>query len=67
MSTVGSGVYTYEMLENWGSLPTGWTFGPVSAVAVEASQSSIMMVGEQIRRLSALSVPAGCSEARLFI
>jgi hypothetical protein len=39
----------------------------VSAVAVEASQSSIMMVGEQIRRLSALSVPAGCSEARLFI
>ena len=36
MSTVGSGIYTYEMVENWGSLPTGWTFGPVSAVAVDS-------------------------------
>lgn len=36
MNTVGSGQYTYEMLENWGSLPAGWTFGPVSAVAVDS-------------------------------
>ena len=36
MSTVGSGIHTYEMVENWGSLPAGWTFGPVSAVAVDS-------------------------------
>ena len=36
MSTVGSGIYTYEMVENWGALPAGWTFGPVSAVAVDS-------------------------------
>ena len=36
MTTVGSGRYTYEMVENWGSLPPGWTFGNVSAVAVDS-------------------------------
>jgi DNA-binding beta-propeller fold protein YncE len=36
MSTVGSGLYIYEVIENWGSLPTGWSFGPVSAVAVDS-------------------------------
>jgi DNA-binding beta-propeller fold protein YncE len=36
MSTVGSGQFTYEMVESWGSLPTGWTFGPVSAVAADS-------------------------------
>ena len=36
MTTVGSGRYTYEMVENWAALPTGWTFGGVSAVATDS-------------------------------
>ena len=36
MTTVGSGSYTYEVMENWASLPTGWTFGGVSAVATDS-------------------------------
>jgi len=36
MTTVGSGRYTYEMREDWASLPTGWTFGGVSAVATDS-------------------------------
>jgi DNA-binding beta-propeller fold protein YncE len=36
MSTVGGGKYVYEMVEKWGSLPSDWTFGPVSAVAVDS-------------------------------
>ena len=27
MATVGSGKYTYELIENWGKLPAGDTFG----------------------------------------
>src|SRR6059036_1847535 len=36
MTTVGSGRYTYEVQEKWAVLPTGWTFGPVSAVATDS-------------------------------
>ena len=36
MTTVGTGQYTYEMMENWGTLPPGWTFGAVSAIAVDS-------------------------------
>ena len=36
MTTVGSGRYTYEVEENWATLPTGWTFGGVSAVATDS-------------------------------
>ena len=36
MATVGSGQYTYELVERWGTLPSGWTFGPVSAVATDS-------------------------------
>ncbi len=36
MNTVGNGQFTYEMIDNWGSLPTGWAFGPVSAVAADS-------------------------------
>jgi hypothetical protein len=40
-NTVGGGKFTYEVVENWGTLPTGWTFGPVSSVAVDGvSQAS---------------------------
>jgi DNA-binding beta-propeller fold protein YncE len=33
---VGSGSYTYELVENWAKLPAGWTFGGVSAVATDS-------------------------------
>jgi DNA-binding beta-propeller fold protein YncE len=36
MTTVGAGRYMYEMVEQWATLPTGWTFGPVSAVATDS-------------------------------
>ena len=36
MTTVGSGRYTYEIREDWARLPTGWTFGGVSAVATDS-------------------------------
>ncbi|MGE0824336.1 MAG: peptidyl-alpha-hydroxyglycine alpha-amidating lyase family protein [Candidatus Binatia bacterium] len=36
MSTVGQGQYEYEVVERWGTLPTGWTFGAVSAIAVDS-------------------------------
>ena len=36
MATVGTGQHTYEIIEDWGTLPPGWTFGVVSAVAVDS-------------------------------
>ena len=36
MTTVGSGSYAYELIENWATLPAGWTFGGVSAVATDS-------------------------------
>lgn len=36
MNLVGKGQYTYEVIEQWGTLPTGMTFGPVSAVAADS-------------------------------
>ena len=36
MATVGSGQYTYELIENWGTLPAGNTFGMVSALAADS-------------------------------
>jgi hypothetical protein len=36
MATVGAGQFTYEVVENWGNLPDGMTFGPVSSVAVDS-------------------------------
>ena len=36
MATVGSGKYTYELIENWGKLPAGDTFGMVSAIATDS-------------------------------
>ena len=36
MATVGSGKYKYELTESWGQLPTGHTFGNVSAIATDS-------------------------------
>ena len=33
--TVGSGEFRYEVIEEWGRLPDGWTFKEVAAVAVD--------------------------------
>lgn len=36
MPRVGEGKFTYDVIDNWGSLPTGWEFGLVSALAVDS-------------------------------
>ena len=36
MTTVGSGKYTYELIESWAKLPVGEVFGMVSAVATHS-------------------------------
>lgn len=36
MPTVGSGKYTYNLIENWARLPEGQTFGNTSAVATDS-------------------------------
>jgi NHL repeat len=33
--TVGSGQFTYEVAERWGTLPDGWTYKEVAAVGVD--------------------------------
>ena len=33
---VGSGKYTYELVEGWGKLPAGWEWGQVGGVAVDS-------------------------------
>ena len=37
MVTVGTGKYTYDVIENWGKLPAGDTFGMVSAIATDSN------------------------------
>ncbi len=36
MATVGSGKYTYEVVQDWARLPEGMAFGTVSAVATDS-------------------------------
>ena len=36
MTTVGTGNYRYQLIENWAKLPAGETFGNVSAVATDS-------------------------------
>ena len=38
MATVGTGKYTYDVIENWGKLPAGDTFGMVSAIATDSQE-----------------------------
>ena len=35
MNTIGSGDYTYEIVENWAKLPPGWSFKEIGAVGVD--------------------------------
>ena len=39
MTRVGSGKYTYELIDNWGNLPTGWTLGRAVGVAVDSKDT----------------------------
>ena len=32
MATVGTGAYTYELVEDWAQLPAGWTLGQTGIV-----------------------------------
>ena len=36
MTTVGTGKYRYELIQDWPRLPEGWTFGTTSAVATDS-------------------------------
>lgn len=36
MATVGSGRYSYDVIDRWGDLPDGLSFGPVSDIAVDS-------------------------------
>ena len=36
MTIVGTGQYTYQVIENWGNFPPGITFGDVGTVAVDS-------------------------------
>ena len=36
MATVGAAKYTYDVIESWGTLPEGWTFGNVASIAVDS-------------------------------
>ena len=38
MPEVGSGQYKYEMIDDWGKLPAGWSFGVVTGVAVDSQE-----------------------------
>ena len=51
MSTVGQGQYEYEVVERWGTLPTGWTFGAVSAVAVDSQSVRFDFIFASFHRL----------------
>ena len=39
MATVGSGRFTYEVVEDWAKLPSGMTFGQISAAAVDSKDN----------------------------
>lgn len=36
MASVGTGRYSYDVIDRWGRLPDGMTFGPVSDIAVDS-------------------------------
>ncbi len=48
MSTTGSGQYTYEILEDWARLPSGWTLGVVTGVAVDSQERVYICQQQQI-------------------
>ena len=47
MAEAGAGHYRYEVEDNWGRLPDGWTFGNVTGVAVD-SQGRVIICQQQM-------------------
>jgi hypothetical protein len=37
---VGSGGYSYRIIETWAKLPTGWSFGEAAPVGVDKSDNA---------------------------
>ena len=46
MSTVGSGKYTYELIEGWGEIPNGWTLGQTAIVTDSQDRVYLFNRGE---------------------
>ena len=38
MTTAGDGGYQYEVVENWGRVPPGWSLGVVTGIAVDSRE-----------------------------
>ena len=55
MTKVGSGKYSYEMIEHWGNLPPGGTFGRVVSVAVD-SQDRLYAFQAQTKPIKELAM-----------
>jgi hypothetical protein len=46
MATVGTGKYTYTLIQDWAKLPPGETFAMVSAVATDSQdRRSLSLIG----------------------
>jgi hypothetical protein len=45
-ATVGSGNYTYKLIQDWPKLPSGMTLGAVSAIATD-SQDRVYIFNRQ--------------------
>lgn len=46
MATVGTGAYTYELVDNWAQLPAGWTLGQTAIVTDARDQVYLFNRGE---------------------
>ena len=46
---LGSGDYTYRVVEGWGRLPDGWEFGDVAAVGIDGRIESMPSIEGLIR------------------
>ena len=43
MATVGTGTYTYELVEDWAKLPAGWTLGQTGIVTDARCSGSLSL------------------------
>ncbi len=48
MATVGTGTYTYELVEDWAKLPAGWTLGQ-TGIVTDARDRVYCSIGVRIR------------------
>ena len=44
MATVGTGTFTYDLREDWATLPAGESFGFVSAVATDSAGRLVLQI-----------------------